>query len=254
MNFEGETSVVVLIKAAPEMGRKHGETVCVAGIDQYGKWHRLYPVPFRDLASEQRFKRWDRIRVRWKRPSDDSRIESKRIDPQNLKVEGRVPDGERAALVERAVIANLEQEQREGRSLALIRPTNIRFVVRKLSSTELMKSQRRRDALRGQLDLLADSEIAAVAPPYSFFYEFDHAGRRRRHLCIDWETEATFLKWRDRYGEGSTLDLMQQKWGEGLPARGLAFAMGTHRVEFWKNWLLSGIIQAPNPSQGQLAL
>ena len=38
-----ETEVIVIIKAAPQVGEKHGETVCCAGIDLEGKWLRLYP-------------------------------------------------------------------------------------------------------------------------------------------------------------------------------------------------------------------
>ena len=28
----------VMIKVAPQVGRRHGETVCVAAIDDYGSW------------------------------------------------------------------------------------------------------------------------------------------------------------------------------------------------------------------------
>jgi hypothetical protein len=43
----GSAEAVVIVKAAPQVGRRHGETVCCAGIDVYGNWLRLYPVSFR---------------------------------------------------------------------------------------------------------------------------------------------------------------------------------------------------------------
>jgi hypothetical protein len=42
-------SVLVTVKASPEIGRTHGETVCVAGVrvDQDPpRWIRLFPVPW----------------------------------------------------------------------------------------------------------------------------------------------------------------------------------------------------------------
>lgn len=241
--------MVVLIKAAPEIGQKHGETVCVAGVDAYGRWHRLYPVPFRDLKPEQKFARWNRIMVRWRRPADDDRVESKRIDPASLRVLSKVKDHEKAEVAARAVVQSLENEMEQGRSLALIRPEKLQFVVRRLTAAEFEKSARRRMELTDQVDLLAPSLIAKEPPPYNFAYRFDHAGKTRLHTCIDWETEATFFKWREAYGEAETLKMMRTKWGEELPAKGLVFAMGTHRVKMFRKWLLSGIIQAPLPRQ-----
>jgi hypothetical protein len=251
---QGEVEVVVLIKAAPETGQRHGETVCVAGVDAYGKWHRLYPVPYRDLTPTQKFARWDRIRVRWRSPTGDDRVESKRIDPSSLQVISKVTGVERAEVAARAVVASLDTEMQAGRSLALIRPQNVEFLVRKLSQQELHKSARRRAELIGQVDMFAPSLIAKEPPPYAFQYRFDHSGQRRTHTCIDWETERTFLKWRDVYGEEETLKKMKEKWGRDLPTKGLVFAMGTHRVKMFRMWLLSGIIQAPEISQLSLVL
>lgn len=249
---EGEVDVVVLIKAAPEIGKKHGETVCVAGIDRYGKWHRLYPVPFRDLTQEQRFKRWDIVRVRWRRPPDDDRVESKRIEPTGLKIVGQVHERERPALVSRALVESIEQEAAAGRSLALIRPSRPTFQIRRLNEVEMMKSSRRRNELLSQTDLLSANIISREPCPYVFKYRFWHGGRERTHVCIDWETEQTFFKWRRLYGEETALAHMRTTWGEEIPRRGLVFAMGTHRVKIYRNWLLSGVIQAPEVTQSDL--
>jgi hypothetical protein len=253
-SHEGELEVVVLIKAAPEIGQRHGETVCVAGVDAYGKWHRLYPVPYRDLTPSQKFVRWDRIRVRWRAPTDDDRVESKRIDPSGLQIVSKVTGTERAEVAARAVVSSLDTEMQAGRSLALIRPQNVEFLVRRLSQQELAKSARRRAELIGQVDMFAPSLIAKEPPPYAFYYRFDHAGQRRTHICIDWETEQTFLSWRSRYGETETLNLMKDRWGSELPAKGLVLAMGTHRVRMFNSWLLSGVIQAPELAQMSLVL
>ena len=88
--------------------------------------------------------------------------------------------------------------------------------------------------------------------PYSFHYRFQHEGKTLTHTCIDWETERTFFKWRDQYGEEDTLRRMREKWGQDMPERGIAFAMGTHRVTKFNKWLLSGVIRVNRSAQASL--
>ena len=69
-NNSGQTEAIILIKASPVIGQKHGETVCCAGLDLtvccagldlYGNWLRMYPVSFRILEDGRKFRRWDRV-------------------------------------------------------------------------------------------------------------------------------------------------------------------------------------------------
>lgn len=200
MDWQDEIEIVVMIKAAPEMGRRHGETVCLAGVDRYGRWHRLYPVPWRDLTNEQRPRRWDVIKVRWRRPADDQRVESKRIDPLSMRVISSIKGKYRHEMANRALVSSLEDEMNAGRSLALIRPEAPRFSFRRLSDAELRKATRRRRELVAQASLFGGDSILPDQPPYTFIYKFVHAGKKREFQCIDWETDATFLKWRNLYG------------------------------------------------------
>src|SRR5436190_7164699 len=91
----GSTEAIVMVKAAPQVGRRHGETVCCAGIDVYGQWLRLYPVSFRALDDGQKFGRWDRIRFRCRRPTDDQRPESRRVEQQSIEIVGSLKPAER---------------------------------------------------------------------------------------------------------------------------------------------------------------
>ena len=83
LETSGEAEAIILIKAAPLVSKKHGETVCCAGADLNNNWLRLYPVSFRHLDEAQVFGRWDRVRFRWSLPKDDQRIESRRINQQS---------------------------------------------------------------------------------------------------------------------------------------------------------------------------
>jgi hypothetical protein len=84
------------VKAQPHRSTKYFETVCCAGIGRDGKWRRQYPVPFRILGGNQKFKRWEWIRYQFTTSSDDPRIESQKVIPESLVVEGNVKPAGRA--------------------------------------------------------------------------------------------------------------------------------------------------------------
>ena len=63
---ESRMDVIMLVKAAPVLTSGLEETMCVAGARVDGlhpEWVRLHPVPFRDLDSEQRFAKYQRVSV-----------------------------------------------------------------------------------------------------------------------------------------------------------------------------------------------
>jgi hypothetical protein len=60
-------SVLITVKAYPSVSTKYGETVCVAGIrldTPEPGWVRLFPVAYRDLLVEQRFRKYEIVRLR----------------------------------------------------------------------------------------------------------------------------------------------------------------------------------------------
>jgi hypothetical protein len=80
--------VLITVKASPEPSKNYGDTVCVAGIrlndDGPGTWVRIYPVAFRHLDSELRFKKFEIIEVDLIPSSKDTRSESYRPNWETL--------------------------------------------------------------------------------------------------------------------------------------------------------------------------
>jgi hypothetical protein len=72
--------VVITVKAAANPSERHGENVCVAGIefDELGRasWIRFYPINFRYLQHDDRFKKWDVVTVDCVPAMQDGRVES----------------------------------------------------------------------------------------------------------------------------------------------------------------------------------
>lgn len=248
----GTAKTVVLIKAAPVIGKKHGETVCCAGIDIYGHWHRMYPVSFRLLEDAKRFGRWDIVTYNWRRPTDDDRIESRHVDSQSLEIIGTMKKTERANFLDKHIVTSLKGENEAGRSLALLRPTIKEFLIAPKSKSEVAAAQRKIDNYHAQGEMFAPPPgVPRVACPYEFKYKYSTDDGDRTGTCQDWETEATFYKWRTEYGEQGAISHMQETYGHKLPERGLYFAMGTHSLRR-DQWLINGLVQLRATKQQSL--
>ncbi len=74
-----DSRVLITVKAAPNPSDKYGETVCVAGINadpMKPGWVRLYPINFRELGTDESFKKYDIATVNAKPARRDPRRES----------------------------------------------------------------------------------------------------------------------------------------------------------------------------------
>jgi len=250
-HVDGEAFVV--IKAAPRVSQQYGATVCCAAIDRHGAWVRLYPVSFRYLEARQKFRRWDRIRYRWRLPraAADRRTESRRVDDRSIEIIGSLPASERGPLIHRTAVSSLKAESAAGRSLALLKMEVLEFRIERRSTEEVGRELASRKAIREQGDMFQLSEnVASEASPFSFKYTYRDADGIHTGTCQDWETEATFLRRRAEFqSETQALDWMQNKFGVELPARGIVLAMGTHKRRL-DQWLINGIVQvASEPLQ-----
>jgi hypothetical protein len=249
---EGDGEAVILVKAAPVIGSKHGETVCCAGLDLDGNWLRLFPVSFRVMEEATRFKRWDVVRFSWRKPTADDRIESRHINSQSLKIIGNMKPRERANFLDRRVVTSLNAERAAGRSLALLKPEIRRFLVERKAEAAVEAEQARIDAFHNQADLFVPRPaVPRVACQFDFKYQYSTDDGAREGTCQDWETTATFFRWRLLYGEQGAIDRMKQTFGEKMPERGLYFAMGTHS-RYPDVWLINGLIQLARTEQASL--
>lgn len=88
-------TALITVKAYPVIGSKTGEAVCVAGIrldTPEPTWIRLFPVPFRQLAEDKRFKKFQIVQLRaQRRHGADRRPESLHPDLDSMRL-GEVID------------------------------------------------------------------------------------------------------------------------------------------------------------------
>ena len=245
----GEAEVIVIVKAAPQLGQKHGETVCCAGIDLQGNWLRLYPVAFRTLEDGQKFGRWDRIHFRWRLPNDDHRPESRRVDQDSIRVVGELPPRERQQFLAARIVTSLNRERAAKRSLALLKAQILKFSYERKSDKEIQSERAAFAALRNQIDLFNTKPLIPYEPcPFKFQYRYQTDDGIRQGTCQDWEIEATFYNWRKEYGEQKALTDMQRVFGDEYPTKGMLMAMGTHSLHP-DTWLINGIVRLDHLNQ-----
>jgi hypothetical protein len=224
----------------PNPSRKHGETVCCAGITAEGEWKRLYPIRFRQLRD--RFARWDWVSFEYGPPKGDLRRESCRVYEDRIAVEHALPEKERASFLHRLIFPSTETAAAQGASLALVRPIQSKFLYRK-KNPALIEAERQafREALR-QTSML-DEELEPYEPvPFSFYFAYEDAAGRHTQQCSDWETSATYWRLSRRYGEQAALNHLSKTYNEDYPRKGMVFALGTVKARP-KQWLLLGVIR-----------
>lgn len=174
--------ILVVVKTYPNPSRAHGETVCCAGVDlETGRWVRMYPITFRQLA-DNRFKKYQAIECLATRPRNDSRPDCPRIDQDSIELVGN-PVSTANGLQRRMTMlpepsTSLEAiraaSAASGVSIGMLRPKVLHRLVKEPADPW---TERERAALRqGQLGLgerQAQQLRELEQIPWSFSYEFE---------------------------------------------------------------------------------
>lgn len=83
--------ILIWGKTYPEISSKYYETVCTGGVLTDGTFIRLYPIPFRYLSDVKIFSKYQWVKAKVKKSSDDPRPESYKIDPESIQAEENIP-------------------------------------------------------------------------------------------------------------------------------------------------------------------
>lgn len=232
------------------MGRKHGETVCCAGITFDGSWKRQFPIKYRRLEKAQQFQRWDVIEYDYQTSRSDHRIETQSVQYETLKIVDKViSPSERSRLLNAIILPSVDDAIQQSKSLCVIRPVDLKFTWYIKDDVQRTKENKEYQLAASQGSIL-DSEVKALEScPYRFRYSYyDSRHKRRTGHCEDWETIATFYKWRKLYGEEKALSEMKVTFEEKYPRKGVVFAMGT-QLQHPKTWMIIGVLRADHETQ-----
>ncbi len=243
--------ILITVKTYPYIDAFE-EFVCTAGITEEGKWIRIYPIPFRDLKNEKKYKKYQWVELELKKSRKDSRVES--FTPVNI---DKVALGEfidtdggswkrRKEVVLKNIYTKIEdltrRSERKSLSLAVFKPTKIKnFHIKEVSREWPMEKI---EEFKNQLRLFSSDRNpfeGLKKLPYKFHYEFeDSVGVVSNMHIVDWELGALF--WRQLKSKGSekkALDDVKKKYYDDfVQNKDIYFFLGTTKRHHFT---------APNP-------
>lgn len=191
----------------------------------------LYPIRYRRLQPSQKFDRYDLVTVETYRSTSDHRPESVRVVESSIAIVSgcTLPRREQFKIWLPFVADSLETLKEEniktGRSLGIIRPdpTSIRFDWKSASESSNDERENLRFSRQG---MLFEEELTPLQKDFTFFYTFVSGGHSHRCQILDWEVQATYYRYSQRYGD-EALYRMRDTWQKTFMRQNLHLVMGT---------------------------
>lgn len=257
--------ILIATKTYPSISTKYKETVCTAGIllDETEKpieWVRIYPIRFRGLTIDRRYKRWSIISAEIERNPKDFRLESYRINDDSImivrEIDARNNWQERKSLILPLQFNSVSEIQAQGKSLGIIKPQTITQCFCKPTEREWNPKQQ---AVQAQGDLFEPS-LDLEKIPYQFGYQFTESnGKCHKYSISDWEISELYRKCRDS-SNGATLKAKEQdaiikvkQKLEELAKKDLYFMVGNLQSRP-QTFMTIGLFYPPIQTTNQLSL
>jgi hypothetical protein len=266
--------VFITVKTYPTLSKKYDELVCTAGILDDGSWVRVYPLPFRKLEYENRYKKYQWMELPLIKNESDPRPESYKItDIEQVKLLGEPVGTDRAWAERKDVIFEknevysdlrllIEKANNNELSIAIFKPAEIRELVitetdREWSrdSLELLKEKARQLSLFQTEEELKREFLIVDKLPYKFSYRFrDCHGTESTLMIEDWEIGMLYWNCLKQTGgnEPEALEQVTRKYMDEFSRKDLHLFLGTTRqFHGWaKNpFVIIGVFYPPIDSQ-----
>ena len=271
--------ILITVKTYPVLSKKYAELVCTAGVNEAGEWRRIYPVPFRQLNSDQQYKKYQWVEVDLQKSPSDRRPETYRVAGKLELLSDVLPTNDFWRLRRELFINKVEvhedlkkliENAHENRlSLAVFRPYKwLDFVVEQEERTWDPEKLAILDAQKKQGNLFKDAETVAKEfevvnkLPYKFSYRFEHsAGKESKLMIEDWEIGA--LYWNclrnSKGNERIAVEKVRQKYWDNFiqdRAKDTLLVLGTtlehHNRKARNPFVIVGVIPLPLDMQPRL--
>ncbi len=271
--------ILITVKTYPTLSKKYAELVCTAGVNEAGEWRRIYPIPFRQLNSNQKYKKYQWIEVDLKKASRDRRPESYIVAGRLELSDDVIPTNDRWYLRREAFINKVEIHEDLNKliksahenilSLAVFRPYKwLDFVVESVEREWDPEKLAILEAQKKQGDLFRDAETVAKdlevvnKLPYKFSYQFqDIKGKKSKLMIEDWEIGALYwncLRGVKNVEEDAVKKVHQKYWDNFVQntKQDTLLILGTtlqfHNKKARNPFVIVGVIPLPHDMQLRL--
>ena len=247
--------ILIVVKTYPAPAKKGVEVSCTAGITEEGQWIRLFPIPYRFLDSDKRFRKYQWIEAEVAR-SSDPRPESYKINFKSIKIlsdplstrDGWVDQKDLIEPLKAHCLCCLkEARDRDKRpTLGFYKPKKIRRLILQeeddpnWSESDLAKLRQTSKFGRAPEQMLKKI-------PYKFIYQVfcdERDCRGHRLSCTDWDICDTYLKWKDKYPVDWKFELREKFEREMIERNDTHLFVGTLRAHP-ANWIIVGLFYPP---------
>ena len=250
--------ILIATKTYPAISTKYKETVCTAGIlldddEKPLQWIRIYPIRYRGLDTDKRYKRWSIISAEIERNDKDYRQKSYRINDTSINIIRTIGTEnnweDRKSLVLPLQFNSIFEIESQGKSLGIIKPKSIEKYFSKTTEREWSSKQQ---AVQDQGDLFEPSvELDKI--PYQFYYQFtDMDNIKHSYSISDWEISQLYRNCRNN-SQSNTLEgkekeaiikVKEQLEGNFLAKKDLYFIVGNLK-NHKKTFMIIGIFYPP---------
>ena len=245
---------LIVVRTYPTPAKKGIEVSCTAAITDDGKWLRLFPVPYRFLAEDQRFRKYQWVEVGAEK-ANDGRPESHRIAPDSIKILSEPLSTDHEWRARKNVVFPLkspslcaikrERDEKGSPTLGVFKPKEIKRLIIQPTSTEWSA---------GELAILSQQKLFGGSPkdelekvPFDFKYEFlcaDSGCHGHTLLCTDWEMGQSWRTWSKKYGT-EWESKFRQRYESEMIQKDTHFYVGTVH-QYPKAWIIVGLLYPPH--------
>lgn len=224
----------------------------------------MFPVPWRLLEQDQRFRKYQWVEATATKSNADSRRESYRLRPDGIRVVSPVLSTSHGWKARKDFVlplrshslCELERQRSEKQfpTLGFFKPAGIKRLRIAPDTPEWSDAQK---AMLRQSHLFVDSPMQELEKiPYKFIYEFtcdDPDCNGHNLMCTDWEMGQSYRQWISTYGPNEWEEKFRERYEfEMIHQRDTHFYVGTvashpHR------WIIIGLFYPPLPDDPRQA-
>jgi len=241
--------VLIIGRASPEPSKKHIETVCTGGITESGEVVRLYPIPWRYLEEEKRYRQWTWAEFEIAKDPADKRKESYKVKEDSIQILGQCTDwSEKFAFLKKAVFKDKETlaelYYQNWTSIGIVEIELVKFY----AETQTKNWEKDKSYIK-QFLLYTDRKPLEQLPielRLTFRCKNNPDCKTHDSSLIGWEYMEAFRNFRKEYGStDNAIEVLEKtvhsKFND--TERNAYALMGTHR--WHSNWMVAQLYFIP---------
>jgi hypothetical protein len=246
--------VLIVVRTYPTPAKQGVEVSCTAAITEKGEWLRLFPVPYRFLDHDKRFRKYQWIEVSVTK-AKDRRPESYKLNPDSIKILTEPLLSANDWRARKDVVFPLkahclcclkkEQVEKGYPTLGFFKPRSIERLIIK-PDTPTWKPEQLVTLRQGHL-FLQPPTVELEKVPYKFQYNFrcdEDSCPSHKIICTDWEIGESWRRWSRDYGDEWEAKFRQRYETEMIERNDTHFYVGT--MHGHPNvWIIVGLFYPP---------